>query len=69
MAISKITDNSLNITDLTIADDLTVTDDLLLASDSAVIKFGEDADVQAICNAAWTNTVKNNYKTFTEANG
>ena len=45
MAISKITDNSLNITDLTIADDLTVTDDLLLASDSAVIKFGADADV------------------------
>ena len=23
---------------------------------------GEDADVQAICNAAWTATVKNNYK-------
>ena len=23
---------------------------------------GEDADVQAICNAAWTTTVKNNYK-------
>ena len=45
MAISKITDNSLDITDLTIADDLTVTDDLLLASDSAVIKFGADADV------------------------
>jgi len=45
MAISKITDNSLNITDLTIADDLTVTDDLLLASDSAVIKFGADAEI------------------------
>ena len=23
---------------------------------------GEDADVQAICNAAWTTTVKNEYK-------
>ena len=23
---------------------------------------GEDADVQAICNAAWTTTVKNNFK-------
>ena len=45
MALSKITDNSLNITDLTIADDLTVTDDLLLASDGAIIKFGADADV------------------------
>ena len=39
MAISKITDNSLNITDLTIADDLT------LSSDSAAIKFGANADV------------------------
>ena len=28
---------------------------------------GEDASVQAICNAAWTNTVKNNYKTWAEA--
>ncbi len=45
MAISKITDNSLNITDLTIADDLTVTDDLLLASDSAAIKFGADSEI------------------------
>ena len=27
----------------------------------------EDADVQAICNAAWTDTVKAAYKTFTEA--
>ena len=27
----------------------------------------EDANVQAICNAAWTNTVKAEYKTFTEA--
>ena len=24
----------------------------------------EDADVQAICNAAWTTQVKNDYKTF-----
>ena len=39
MTLSKITDNSLNITDLTIADDLT------LSSDSAVIKFGADSDV------------------------
>ena len=28
---------------------------------------GEEASVQAICNAAWTNTVKNNYKTWAEA--
>ena len=27
---------------------------------------GEDASVQAIANAAWTDTVKANYKTFTE---
>lgn len=27
----------------------------------------EDADVQAICNAAWTDAVKAAYKTFTEA--
>ena len=27
----------------------------------------EDASVQAIANAAWTNTVKANYKTFTES--
>jgi hypothetical protein len=27
----------------------------------------EDADVQAICNAAWTDSVKAEYKTFTEA--
>ncbi len=25
---------------------------------------GEDADVQAICNAAWTTQVKNDFKTF-----
>jgi len=28
---------------------------------------GEDANVQAICNAVWTDTVKEAYKTFTEA--
>ena len=39
MALSKITDNSLNITDLTIADDLT------LSSDSAAIKFGADSEI------------------------
>ena len=38
MAISKITDNSLNITDLTIADDLT------FSSDSAVINFKKTSD-------------------------
>jgi hypothetical protein len=30
---------------------------------------GEDADVKAIATAAWTNTVKNNYKTYTEEAG
>jgi len=28
---------------------------------------GEDSMVQAIATAAWTDTVKNNYKTFMEA--
>ena len=28
---------------------------------------GEDASVQAIANAAWTDTVKANYKTFAES--
>ena len=28
---------------------------------------GEDASVQAIANAAWTDTVKANYKTFVES--
>jgi hypothetical protein len=28
---------------------------------------GEDADVQAISNAAWTTTVKNNYKSWVES--
>jgi hypothetical protein len=27
---------------------------------------GEDASVQAIANAAWTDTVKNNYKAYRE---
>ena len=29
----------------------------------------QPAEVSAICNAAWTDTVKNNYKTFTEETG
>ena len=29
---------------------------------------GEDSDVQAICNAAWTTQVKADYKTFLIAN-
>ena len=29
---------------------------------------GEDADVQAICNAAWTDQVKTDYKAFLIAN-
>ena len=29
---------------------------------------GEDADVQAICNAAWTSQVKDDYKAFLIAN-
>tara|TARA_A100001388_G_scaffold260768_1_gene229054 strand:+ start:492 stop:809 length:318 start_codon:yes stop_codon:yes gene_type:complete len=28
---------------------------------------GEDEDVQAIANAVWTNTIKNNYKKFKES--
>lgn len=28
---------------------------------------GEDASVQAIANVAWTDTVKNNYKTWRES--
>ena len=34
---------------------------------SATDISGEDADVQAICNAAWTNAVKASYKTFRES--
>ena len=30
---------------------------------------GEDASVQAIANAAWTDAVKANYKSFVEAQG
>ena len=29
---------------------------------------GEDASVQSVCNAVWTNTIKNNYKAWAEAN-
>ena len=29
---------------------------------------GEDADVQAICNAVWTTTIKNAYKAYLIAN-
>ena len=35
---------------------------------SATDISGEDADVQAICNAAWTDSVKAAYKTWAEAN-
>jgi phage host-nuclease inhibitor protein Gam len=28
---------------------------------------GEDAEVQAVCNAVWTDDVKAAYKTFTES--
>ena len=38
--------------------------DNLVATDIA----GEDADVQAICNAAWTDQVKTDYKAFLIAN-
>tara|TARA_R100000654_G_scaffold14488_4_gene31237 strand:+ start:4220 stop:5521 length:1302 start_codon:yes stop_codon:yes gene_type:complete len=36
--------DSLSVIDLKVQDDLTVSDDLLLSSDSAVVKFGADAD-------------------------
>ena len=39
-------------------------DDNLIDTDIS----GEDADVQAICNAAWTTTVKDAYKAFLIAN-
>ena len=29
---------------------------------------GEDASVQSVCNAVWTNTIKHNYKAWAEAN-
>jgi len=38
--------------------------DNLVATDIS----GEDADVQAICNAAWTNQVKTDYTAFLVAN-
>ena len=38
--------------------------DNLIATDLS----GEDADVQAICNAAWTTQVKADYKAFLIAN-
>ena len=38
--------------------------DNLVATDIS----GEDADVQAICNAAWTDQVKSDYKAFLVAN-
>ena len=34
---------------------------------SATDISGEDADVQAVATAVWTNTVKANYKTFRES--
>ena len=42
----------------------------LVASDNLVDTdiSGEDADVQAICNAAWTTQVKADYKAFLIAN-
>ena len=42
----------------------------LAASDNLVDTdiSGEDADVQAICNAAWTTQVKADYKAFLIAN-
>tara|TARA_B100001113_G_scaffold13090_1_gene10129 strand:+ start:802 stop:1083 length:282 start_codon:yes stop_codon:yes gene_type:complete len=38
--------------------------DNLVATDIS----GEDADVQAICNAAWTTQVKSDYKAFLISN-
>ena len=47
-----------------------LTPGLLDASDNLVDTdiSGEDADVQAICNAAWTTQVKADYKAFLIAN-
>ena len=36
---------------------------------SATDITGEDASVQAIANAVWSDAVKNNYKTWAEAQG
>ncbi len=48
----------------------TLTPGTLDASDNLVATniSGEDADVQAICNAAWTTQVKASYKAFLIAN-
>jgi len=47
-----------------------LTPGILDASDNLVNTniSGEDADVQAICNAAWTTQVKADYKAFLIAN-
>ena len=47
-----------------------LTPGILDASDNLVDTdvSGEDADVQAICNAAWTTQVKADYKAFLIAN-
>jgi hypothetical protein len=48
----------------------TLTPGTLDASDNLVDRdiSGEDADVKAICNAAWTTQVKADYKAFLIAN-
>ena len=48
----------------------TLTPGTLDASDNLVDTdiSGEDADVQAICNAAWTSQVKTDFKDFLIAN-
>ena len=48
----------------------TLTPGILDASNNLVAAdiSGEDADVQAICNAAWTDQVKTDYKNFLIAN-
>jgi len=47
-----------------------LTPGLLDASDNLVATdiSGEDADVQAICNAAWTSQVKTDYTAYLVAN-
>ena len=48
----------------------TLTPGILDASNNLVAAdiSGEDADVQAICNAAWTDQVKTDYKNFLISN-
>ena len=48
----------------------TITPGTLDASDNLVATdiSGEDADVQAICNAAWTSQVKTDFTAFLVAN-